>query len=196
MAQPEISRRCLTCGASVRASARFCAQCGKTLGAKSKTPPVENADEIDGSQPEVPKPFEGNTHTREARRTGELVIQTLSSDEIDEAVNPSRTPDPNANTSPGAAQPTFIPSVQPETRVIRDDAVTPKTKIATAVGATGRLAANLVKDSIVPRVERVREVSVVILEDAPDDSGLRFVIIAAVLFVLFLVLLIVSTVIK
>src|SRR5687768_18544411 len=31
MSQPEISRRCLSCGASVRALARFCPQCGATM---------------------------------------------------------------------------------------------------------------------------------------------------------------------
>jgi hypothetical protein len=32
MSLPEISRRCLSCGAAVRAGARFCPQCGKLMG--------------------------------------------------------------------------------------------------------------------------------------------------------------------
>jgi cobalamin biosynthesis Mg chelatase CobN len=32
MPLPEISRRCLSCGAAVRAGARFCPQCGKPVG--------------------------------------------------------------------------------------------------------------------------------------------------------------------
>src|SRR5690242_17290889 len=31
MSLPEISRRCLSCGAAVRAGSRFCQQCGKVL---------------------------------------------------------------------------------------------------------------------------------------------------------------------
>src|SRR2546423_812084 len=32
MSLPEISRRCLSCGAAVRAGARFCPHCGKAVG--------------------------------------------------------------------------------------------------------------------------------------------------------------------
>src|SRR5215207_8630355 len=35
MSLPEISRRCLTCGAAVRAESRFCHQCGQALGAEA-----------------------------------------------------------------------------------------------------------------------------------------------------------------
>lgn len=42
------------------------------------------------------------------------------------------------------------------------------------------------------RVERVKDDARVALEDAPDDSGLRFVAVAVVLFVLFLAFLLLS----
>ena len=35
MSLPEISRRCLSCGAAVRAGARFCPQCGKSVNDES-----------------------------------------------------------------------------------------------------------------------------------------------------------------
>src|SRR5215207_4440481 len=35
MSLPEISRRCLTCGAAVRAGSRFCPQCGQALEAEA-----------------------------------------------------------------------------------------------------------------------------------------------------------------
>lgn len=72
----------------------------------------------------------------------------------------------------------------------------PTAKPAGAVGATRRRAASVVKESIAPRMERVRERSVVMLEDAPDDSGLRFVAIAVFLFVVFIFLLVLNSVIK
>jgi hypothetical protein len=69
-------------------------------------------------------------------------------------------------------------------------------RLAGAVGATRKRAASVVKESIAPRVERVRDRSLVMLEEAPDDSGLRFVLIAVVLFALFVFLLVLNTVIK
>src|SRR3954471_20685525 len=41
MSLPEISRRCLSCGAAARAGSRFCQQCGKTLEAEDAPPAVE-----------------------------------------------------------------------------------------------------------------------------------------------------------
>jgi hypothetical protein len=72
----------------------------------------------------------------------------------------------------------------------------PTGKPAGAVGATRRRATSVVKESIAPRMERVRERSVVMLEDTPDDSGLRFVAIAVFLFVVFIFLLVLNSVIK
>ncbi|HEX8336500.1 MAG TPA: hypothetical protein VF621_07205, partial [Pyrinomonadaceae bacterium] len=55
----------------------------------------------------------------------------------------------------------------------------------------GRVAR--VRDGTRARVGRMREEAIVVLEETPDDSGLRFVLAAAALFVLFLVLLFLST---
>jgi|GEM_PF-2150352 len=43
-----------------------------------------------------------------------------------------------------------------------------------------------VGENLRPRVEKLREVSTVVLDEAADDPGLRFVIIAALLFLLFI----------
>lgn len=43
-----------------------------------------------------------------------------------------------------------------------------------------------------PRVEKLREASTVVFDEASDDPGLRFVIIAALLFLLFLFILLFS----
>ncbi|HEX8119282.1 MAG TPA: hypothetical protein VF521_18535, partial [Pyrinomonadaceae bacterium] len=50
-----------------------------------------------------------------------------------------------------------------------------------------------VREGTKARVGRMREEAIVVLEEKPDDSGLRFVLAAAALFVLFLVLLFLST---
>ncbi|HEX9919551.1 MAG TPA: hypothetical protein VGA87_10305 [Pyrinomonadaceae bacterium] len=56
---------------------------------------------------------------------------------------------------------------------------------ATAVGAS-------VGENLRPRVEKLREASTVVFDEATDDPGLRFVIVAAVLFILFLFILLFS----
>ena len=50
-------------------------------------------------------------------------------------------------------------------------------------------------ETLRPRVEKLREASAGVLDEAADDPGLRFLIVAGLLFVLFLVLWLVSYVI-
>jgi hypothetical protein len=47
-------------------------------------------------------------------------------------------------------------------------------------------------ETLRPRVEKLREASVGVLDEAADDPGLRFLIVAGLLFLLFLVLWLVS----
>jgi hypothetical protein len=58
---------------------------------------------------------------------------------------------------------------------------------ARGAGALRRASA-VAGESIRPRVERLREASAGVLDEAADDPGLRFVVVAAVLFVVFLLL--------
>ncbi|MDT5296458.1 MAG: hypothetical protein QOJ76_3338, partial [Acidobacteriota bacterium] len=55
----------------------------------------------------------------------------------------------------------------------------------------GRVAR--VREGTRVRVERMRDEALVALEETPDDSGLRFVVAAAALFLVFLVILFLST---
>jgi len=52
-----------------------------------------------------------------------------------------------------------------------------------------------VADNVRERVEKIRHVSSVVIDQASYDPSLRFILVAAVLFGLFLVLLIISKVI-
>jgi hypothetical protein len=51
-----------------------------------------------------------------------------------------------------------------------------------------------VADNVRDRVEKIRHVSSVVIDQAAYDPSLRFILVAAVLFVLFLFLLILSKV--
>jgi hypothetical protein len=70
----------------------------------------------------------------------------------------------------GAAETTQAAQGEPRGRIGRR---------AAAVGAS-------VGESVRPRVEKLREASTVVFDEATDDPGLRFVIVAAVLFLVFL----------
>ncbi|HEX8852466.1 MAG TPA: hypothetical protein VF754_03215 [Pyrinomonadaceae bacterium] len=51
----------------------------------------------------------------------------------------------------------------------------------------------IVRENLRPRVEKMREASIVVMEEASEDTGLRFVLIAVALFVLFLLFLFISS---
>jgi hypothetical protein len=221
--QPEISRRCLVCGASVRAGAQFCSQCGKRLGerggAGAESPdarPDERAGEApsadDASRGEVERAFEtwrsaehvAAEEAPRARGAEPATVDDAGVAAADDAARPSAT---GGNARPpvtrGAAPPPTREVLMAETRAAEPPprdvgaaGAAPGAKLAGAVGATRKRAASVVKESIAPRVERVRDRSIVMLEEAPDDSGLRFVLIAVVLFALFIFLLVLNTVIK
>ncbi len=112
MSEPEIARRCVACGVSVRQHAMFCPQCGKAI-------------------PEA------------AVRTATTPADTI----IDHA---PLTPPP--------------PPARPQ-------------------------------DGVKGRVEKLRHVSSVVIDQAAYDPSLRFLLVAAAMFLLFLVLLIMSKVI-
>ena len=56
-------------------------------------------------------------------------------------------------------------------------------------------ARDVVGDNVRPQVERIRHASNVVIEEASDDPSLRFILVAGLLFVVFVVLLFISKVI-
>jgi len=65
-------------------------------------------------------------------------------------------------------------------------AIKPRRIIATKAAA----AREQIGDNLRPRVEKLRQTSSIVLDEAADDPGLRFVLIAAALFLLAVVLLV------
>jgi hypothetical protein len=64
-----------------------------------------------------------------------------------------------------------------------------------AMGAKIQRATTLARDvegDVIHRVQKVREISNVVLDEAGDDPSLRFVLVAAVLFLLFLVIVVLN----
>jgi hypothetical protein len=119
MSEPEIARRCLYCGVSVRERAMFCPQCGKAI------------------------------------------------------------PEHQPATTNLAAADTMIDNAPLET---------PPTPAPVAIHRPA-------DHSVKARVEHIRKVSSVMIDQAAYDPSLRFLLVAAAFFILFLVLLIASKVI-
>ena len=120
MSEPEIARRCVYCGVSLRERAMFCPQCGKLI------------------------------QEHESATTNIAAADTM----IDDA--------------PLESTPTPAPPV-----VVHRPA----------------------DHSVQARVEHIRKVSSVMIDQAAYDPSLRFLLVAAAFFILFLVLLIASKVI-
>ncbi|MBA3806287.1 MAG: hypothetical protein H0X14_11315 [Acidobacteria bacterium] len=93
--------------------------------------------------------------------------------------------------------------VAPSDAAINDDladgkeAITAESQIAARSSPTRRhrvkvAARDAVEGKIAPRVEKLRHASTVVLDEAADDPGLRFVLVAALLILLSLVLLLLN----
>jgi len=139
MSEPEIARRCIACGVTVRERAMFCPQCGNPIPQpQSPTTNISAADTMIDSAPAE-------------TRTDLAMTQPISA-----AVPP-----------PAENKPT------PAQAIIQGP----------------------VDHSVRGRVEHIRKVSSVVLDQAAYDPSLRFLLVAAAFFILFIVLLIASKVI-
>ena len=161
---PEISRRCRGCGASVRVEARFCPQCGGTM-TRERAP-------------------------AERRPIGEPPASN------DATFSPPKelTPDVKINDAASHYRPTVMQRDEPTLFInphSRERSEPSLVEGAEGIEAPGkrRRPVTVVEENLRPRVEKLREASIMMLDEAPDDSGLRFVLIGVVLFLVFLLFL-------
>ncbi len=193
MSQPEISRRCLSCGASVRAGARFCPQCGEAMKDDGQQAAASENQTTDvtgrGAAPEAPSRREVATAFESWKEEARQTPPASSSSTSASATSSSTT---SALSSSSAARREGVD----ESAGISNVSATAEGGAVVGVEAKRRRAGAVVKENIMPRVERMREEALVVLEETPDDAGLRFVAAAVVLFLLFLLFLFLSTVLK
>jgi hypothetical protein len=173
---PEISRRCSSCGASIRERAMFCPQCGQALAnaAQVSEPPLA-ADAK--TPPATEKPPAGDASNRTAD-TSSYSPEPQSAGPI-ETRRPVSAPAHDKNRAGRQAAATSHPGKVERTRE--------RLQRASSV-ARGALEEN------VKRVDRIRHVSTVVLEEASYDPSLRFVLVALALFLVFVFLLVLSKV--
>jgi len=261
MSLPEISRRCLSCGAAVRAGARFCPQCGRQMeagpGDRAEGKPADESRPRGGAGAGLAE-WGGAVRPESGGRVADAadVPSVLDSESAREWVPPAKefaafvgsseggavgSPEDRAAESsedgalrrrvgpPAGGFPPETRGAPAELRETREAAVevppaearnveapavevpasegrdfeAPAVETPAAAGgagfaagasgeeARGRVAR--VREGTRARVGKMKDEALVVLEEAPDDSGLRFVLTAAALFLLFIIILVLST---
>lgn len=154
MPEPEIARRCSSCGASIRDKAFFCPQCGQPLekGSDSETAALHDTHDI----------------VRDVTLT--------------EADFQARQPQAKSQSKQVAPPPAVTPGAKPKPQAQRA-----KADVSARIHrATDK--ARGVEENVGKRVQKFRELSSVVIDEAGYDPSLRFVLVAAILFVLFLLI--------
>lgn len=157
MSEPEISRRCPACGASIRDKAFFCPQCGGPL-------------------------HEGSEKETAALHDTQDIVRDVTLTEADFQAPPKPRNQPIAvGPPPQPARP-----AKPKKQASRA-----KEEVGARIQrATDR--ARGVEENVAQRVQKFREISSVVIDEAGYDPSLRFVLVAAILFVLFVLIVILN----
>lgn len=163
MSEPKIARRCPFCGASIREVASFCPQCGMELS-QQKSRPEKPADSV------VTTPLNNAAPAEDLPKADDPVVQSVT-----EPLKPKSKEEATLPTEPLRS-----PAGRAAVSEVRG-----KIRRATAL-------ARDVEGDVIHRVQKVREISSVVLDEAGYDPSLRFVLVAVALFVLFLIILLLN----
>jgi len=170
MFKPEIARRCPVCGASIREAAFFCPQCGEELAQQ--------------------KPEESPTTSVITTPLTEL---SPAQDETkpEDQPPPSEAEEPAAMTGASKPTPDATKPIQETTTSKTPPGKAPAGKVRNKIQRATTLARD-VEGDVLHRVQKVRQISSVVLDEAGYDPSLRFVLVAAALFLLFLLVLVLN----
>jgi hypothetical protein len=168
MSDPLIARRCPWCGVAIREQAFFCPQCGKDL---TQLHPDFSATIVESAPPETKK--ESAPPEIKKRDTAELI-------------DPATAKEPPAKAAPLEAAP-----AKSRKAPIGQQALG---KMGAGIQKATHVARD-VEGNVAHRVQKLRDVSSVVIDEASYDASLRFILVAAVLFIVFLVILVLSKVI-
>lgn len=162
MPEPEIARRCHACGASIRDHAAFCPECGK----EQKITAELNA--ADSQETQATTIVETTPLTDKP-----IPTQQLTKERSADGVVKQQPPAPASLPKKSTAGTHLVAGAR--------DKVHRATDLAKNVGG-----------DVVQRGHKLREMSSVVLDEASYDPSLRFVLVAAGLFLLFLVMVLVN----
>jgi hypothetical protein len=173
MAEPEIARRCSSCGASIRVAAFFCPQCGNAL-------PRRDSREV--QPPVTPKAEE--TVPKSAAAVSDSAVEPGMEARRDAPADLRDKSQKETRQRPQTKEALKAPDTEAARTSVGQAALG-------AVGARIHRATTMARDvegDVIQRVQKVREMSSVVLDEAGGDPSLRFVLVAAVLFLLFLII--------
>jgi len=184
MTEPVIARRCPTCGASIREVALFCPQCGNPLPDRSSND-SQSAEEA-GQKPgpgQKPDRQGGRISDRNSEPGGALPDGRASAPDFSETVAIQR---PEVQNELRSMSDTLAIDNSRETAV---DSARPRVRGAVGAGLqrAGTMARG-VEGDVKQRARKVREISSVVLDEAAYDPSLRFVLVAVIVFGLFLII--------
>lgn len=175
--EPEIARRCKVCGAAIRARATFCPQCGVPLP-KESTSSTPAGAATDASET-LPPTIGADTLADTMAPTEQLEVPAKAGAPLAGDARHGRDAAP---ASAPVENPLSPPTVAPPSVTLADGTAAKRQRIATAQREAS-------EDSSRPRAEKLRRASNVMLDEAAADPSLRFVLVAAVLILLSLLLL-------
>lgn len=171
---PEISRRCPSCGASVRdADALFCAECGKPLSknAAETAVAITEPDKVDAPE------------SSQAEASAPVVAGEETGSEVEAAARQAAPSVPTAPSPVARGAETHPHRIADKTRET----------LHRASGFASAAARGVIEEPA-KRVEKIRHASTHVIEEASYDPSLRFVLVALGLFVVFIILLVLSKV--
>ena len=177
MSEPEIARRCRHCGAAIRMRGFFCPQCGKPT---SESPSDAAADQRAAETEEVFDAPQTVSIDLSGLPTSDLANPQSAADAATVSLRPPHTP-----AGPDIEE-------QGDTAMLADTvAIHASSTAAPEDGLRTRPVRETLGD-VKKGFEKVREISAVMIDEASYDPSARFVLVAAILFILFLVILILS----
>lgn len=162
MSQPEIFRRCAHCGASSKPGELFCAQCGNAL---------------------VTEKNDQSAEPNSLAAMNDVPVETAVVHEATAAAETEPHIPASVQDSPHAP----VESVEPVLTIPNTVTVFPppqqKAVLTTSAG---------LEDKANRRADKPRRVTSVVFDEAAYDPSIRFILVVAFLFVVFLVLLLLS----
>ena len=167
--QPEISRRCLSCGAAVRSEAMFCPECGQPLSRAGQDLAQTIASDAPAVVSEAPE-------SAKADQTSPAAVTPSNETQA----KTDKTPSTSIRLSPDRQSPAAGERLK-------------TAKARETLHRASTVARGALEDNV-KRVEKIRHVSSVVLEEAHYDPSLRFVLVALGVFIVFLILLVLSKV--
>ena len=203
MAEPEISRRCITCGATVRPSAAFCPQCGQMLEqpeqpheAETQLHTQSESTTVDETPIDEPPIDETPIDAPPADESAPTVLELKSPDTViirrDEELHPKPSPESFETRPLTSTQVSQMLETQP-LHALQNATVS---ELPGAIRPTPDDNARPRNEpSVLGRVEKLRKASSVMIDQAAYDPSLRFLLVAAGLFLLCVLLMILSKVI-